>query len=288
MKTKEWLAFIGLSLAWGSSFLWIKIALVELGPFYLVAFRLLIGFLGLLGITLLQRPEWPRSARVWLPLAVMGLINVAIPFTLISWGEVYIDSAITSILNSTVPLFTVLIAHLFLADDRMTWRKGGGLVLGFAGVLVLALRDVQGELQVNLLGQLAILLAALFYGASAVFGRRFAGGAPPVLAALAQLLVATTTMFIAAPLVEGPLVLPDLPTTWVALIWLGLIGSCLAYLMYFFLLRSIGASRMAMVAYTFPVVGVTLGVLFLGERLDAYMVLGAGLVLGSVWVVNRK
>lgn len=288
MKTKDWLAFLGLSLAWGSSFLWIKLALQEVGPFTLVTFRLLIGVLGLLAVVASQRVEWPRNPRLWRALMLMGLINVAVPFTLISWGEVYIDTAITSILNSTVPLFTVVFAHFFLLDDKLNWRKASGLLLGFAGVLALVLRDIQGELQTNVLGQLAVLLASLFYGGAAVFGRRFAGGAPPALASLVQLISASVVMLLVTPVVEGGLTLPSLPLTWVALLWLGLVGSCLAYLLYFYLLKSVGASRMAMVAYMFPLVGVTLGVLFLGERLDIYLVLGATLILASVWVVNRK
>ncbi len=288
MKTKDWLAFVGLSLAWGSSFLWIKLALAEVGPFTLVTFRLLIGVLGLLAVVATQRLEWPRNPRLWRALAFMGLINVAIPFTLISWGELYIDSAIASILNSTMPLFTVVFAHFFLLDDKLNWQKVSGLVVGFAGVLALVLRNIQGDLQTNVLGQLAVLLAAVFYSGATVFGRRFVGGAPPALAALVQLISASVMMLLITPVVEGGLTLPKLPLTWVALVWLGLVGSCLAYLMYFYLLKSVGASRMAMVTYMFPLVGVTLGVLFLGERLDIYLALGAALILASVWVVNRK
>ncbi len=288
MKTKDWLAFIGLSLAWGSSFLWIKLALEELGPFTLVTYRLLIGLLGLLAVVAVQRLTWPRDPRLWRALILMGLINVAIPFTLISWGEVYIDSAIASILNSTMPLFTVVFAHVFLLDDKLNWQKITGLLLGFVGVLTLVLRNMQGELQSNVVGQLAVLLAAVFYSGSTVFGRRFVGGAPPALAALVQLISASVVMLLITPVVEGGIALPTLPLTWVALLWLGLIGSCLAYLLYFYLLKSVGASRMAMVTYMFPLVGVTLGVLFLGERLDIYLVMGAALVLASVWVINRK
>ncbi|MBI3159624.1 MAG: EamA family transporter [Chloroflexi bacterium] len=289
MKTKDWLAFAGLSLAWGSSFLWIKIAVAEVGPFMLVALRLLIGLAGLAVVVAVRRPEWPRNPALWRSLAMLGLINVAVPFTLISWGEIHIDSAIAAVLNSTVPLFTAVMAHFTLADDRLSWRRAAGLALGFLGVLMLVFRDVDGEpLQVSLLGQGAVLLAALFYGYSAVFARRNTLGAPPMLQALVQVATADALIWIATPLAEGPLALPRLFNTWAALVWLGLIGSCLAYLLYFYLVHAVGPSRMAMVAYVFPLVGVTLGVVFLGERLDLPLALGAALVLASVAVVNRK
>jgi drug/metabolite transporter (DMT)-like permease len=153
MKTKDWLVFLGLSLAWGSSFLWIKIAVQEIGPFTLVALRLLFGILGLLIVVAIRKPEWPKDPKIWRVLAVLGMINTAIPFTLISWGEVYIDSSVASILNSSVPLFTVLIAHFFLDDDKLTWTKGLGLPIGFIGVVLLVGRDLGKGSQSNVLGR---------------------------------------------------------------------------------------------------------------------------------------
>ena len=138
MKLKDWLAFAALGLAWGSSFLWIKIAVQEIGPFTLVAFRLLFGILGLLLVVAISRPEWPKTRRQWLALVLLGITNTAVPFTLISWGEQYIDSAVAAILNSTVPLFTMVIAHFALSDDRLSAARLAGLLTGFAGVVILA------------------------------------------------------------------------------------------------------------------------------------------------------
>lgn len=286
MKTKDWLAFVGLSLAWGSSFLWIKYALIEVGPFLLVALRLLIGLAGLAVVVAVRRPAMPRDPKLLRALAVLGLINVAIPFTLISWGEVYIDSAVASILNSTVPLFAAVAAHFTLTDDKLTGRRMTGLLVGFAGVILLLWRDLSAGVNVNLLGQGAVLLAAVFYGVAAVYARKKTGGSPPMVTALVQVAAADAMIWLVTPMVEGPLVFPVLPMTWIALLWLGLIGSCLAYLMYFYLVHSIGPSRMAMVTYVFPVVGVTLGVIFLGEMLSWELVAGAALVIGSVAIVN--
>lgn len=290
MKYKDWLAFILLGLAWGSSFLWIKIAVQEIGPFTLVALRLLFGIIGLLAVVAYTRPQWPGSRRLWLVLAVLGLTNTAVPFVLISWGELHIDSAVAAVLNSTVPLFTMLIAHVFLSDDRITLPRIVGLLVGFAGVIVLLSRnlDLQGGLSGGVLGQLAVLIAALFYAGSGVFARRNTRGLSPIIQALIPLIVADSAIWLAVPLTESPFTLPQLPLTWLAIAWLGLIGSCLAYLLYYYLLHSVGPTRATLVTYVFPLVGVALGVIFLNELLDWHLFLGGTMVVGSIAVVNLR
>jgi drug/metabolite transporter (DMT)-like permease len=137
MKARDWLAFWTLGLIWGSSFLWIKIAVQDVGPFVLVGWRLLIGVLALGVVVLLRRPALPRDRRVLGMLALLGLTNTALPFVLISWGEQTIDSAVASILNGTVPLFAMVIAHRSMADERITASRLTGLLTGFAGVVIL-------------------------------------------------------------------------------------------------------------------------------------------------------
>ena len=304
MKLKDWLAFILLGLAWGSSFLWIKIAVQEVGPFTLVAFRVLFGILGLLAVAAYSRPAWPKTRRLWLALALLGMTNTALPFVLISWGEIHIDSAVAAVLNSTVPLFTMVIAHLFLHDDRLTLTRLLGLSIGFCGIIILLLRDLQGSLRSSILGQAAVLVASLFYAGSTVFARRNARGVSPSnraalsrsflpagsdlykletsgTPAMQSRMVPLTTMTSAASTRPLP------PGTWLAIAWLGLVGSCLAYLLYFYLLHSVGPTRTTLVTYVFPLVGVGLGVIFLQERLDWNLFLGGALVVGSIAVVNR-
>lgn len=288
MKIKEWIAFITLGLVWGSSFLWIKIAVQEVGPFLLVAMRLLFGILGLSIIIFSKRPQWPRAKRDWINLTLLGIGNNGLPYLLISWGEQYIDSAVAAILNSTVPLFTMLIAHYTLSDDRITPNRFIALMTGFLGVVILVSRDINGAIQSSLLGQLAVLGAAISYAFSSIFARRTTQNTDPMLRAMIPLLGADMLMWFSASIVESPLNLPALPLTWLAIVWLGVIGVAFAVILYFYLLHAVGPTRTTLVTYIFPLVGVFLGVILLHERFDWQLAQGAFLVVGSIALVNRR
>lgn len=289
MPTRSWGAFLLLGSIWGSSFLWIKLALAELGPFTLVGFRLLFGALGMVLVLGIRRPSFPTNRKSWLLLAIMGLTNTAMPFVLISWGQTSIDSGVASILNSTTPLFTLVIAHFFLDDERMTVPRAIGLVVGFFGILLLFSRDVGVDgFRSGLLGQAAVLAAAISYAASSVFARRAFRNVPLLVQAAVPLFVADMLIWVGAFSIEAPLSLPSLPITWISLAWLGLLGSCVAYLLYFYLLTTVGSTRTVLVTYMFPVIGIGLGVLFLGESLDVRLVVGALLVVAGIGVVNWK
>lgn len=288
-RLRDWGAFWLLGLIWGSSFLWIRIAVQEIGPFTLVALRVLIGILGLLVVAAFVRPALPRSPRVYVAMAVLGLFNTALPFALISWGETRIPSSLASIINGTVPLFTILIAHLVLHDDRITAPRILGLVVGFAGVVVLLSKDLEpGAIRANLLGQGAVILASISYAAASVFARTQVRNVDPVANALLPLLAADLYMWLALPVFESPIRFPELPITWVALVWLGLLGSCIAYLLYFHLIRTWGPTRSTMVTYVFPVVGLVLGILFLNEHADWRLIAGSVLILAGIGAVNMR
>jgi len=288
LRTKDWLAFIALGTIWGSSFLWIKIAVQEIGPFTLVALRLLFGVLGLLVVFLFARPELPRTWRMLLILTLIGFTNNALPYVLISWGELYIDSAVAAILNSTTPLFAMIFAHLYLRDDRMTTSRLIGLLVGFVGIVILVSRGLGSNVRFNLAGQLAVLIASVSYAGTAVFARKTTQGISPVALALVPLIGADIFMWMITPIVESPLSLPSLPITWLAVIWLGLLGTCIAFLLYYYLLHSVGPTRTALVTYVFPLVSVVLGVIFLNELLDWQLVVGGALVVGSIVFVNTR
>ena len=296
MKAKEWTAFGLLGLIWGSSFLWIRIAVQDIGPFTLVALRLLFGLLGLLAVMAYKKQPFPRDRRTLRSLAIMGIINTALPFTLISWGETRIESSLASILNGTVPLFAIIIAHLWLHDERITLARIIGLLVGFVGVVILVGRDFDIEsLGGNFLGQLAVIAASISYAVSATFSRKYLRGQAPVVQSTMTLLVADALMWLSLPAVhcftpslDAPNQFPTLPITWVAIIWLGVLGSCVAYLMYFWLLNTWGVTRSSLVTYIFPVVGLILGIVFLGETIDWRLVAGSALVVSGIAVVNLR
>ena len=289
MKLKQWGAFVLLGLIWGSSFLWIKIAVAETGPFMLVTFRLLFGLAGLLGFMVWRRQAWPRDRRVLLAFLFMGLFNTALPFTLITWGETLIDSSLASILNGTVPLFTIVIAHFWLQDEKITLPRLAGLFVGFLGMVVLVSRDLGPDaLRGNVWGQVAVIAASVSYATAIVFSRKNLRGQPPVLQATMVLLFASGMMAIATPLAEQPLNLPETGLSWFAIAWLGLLGSCAAYLLFFYLINAWGPTRASLVTYIFPIIGLLLGIVFLNEPADWHLLLGSALIVGGIVVVNIK
>ncbi len=287
MKIKEWGVFLLLGAVWSASFLWIKIAIREIGPMTLVTFRVTLGMLTGLLIAWLARAAWPRDRRSWGVLLLLGVTSVAIPFFLISWGEQSIDSAVASILNATVPLFTILFAHRFTRDDRMTPYKIAGLLLGFLGVVVL-MGHGRSNGQNSLIGQGAVLLAAIFYAGSSVFARLNTEHIAGLVRGVVPLVSATALMWVTAPLVERPFHVPTQPLTWVALLWLGVLGSGVALMLWYYLLHQVGPTRTTMVTYVFPLGGMILGVIFLGEPLSWQLTGGAALIIASLVVVNWK
>ena len=294
MRAKDWLVFIILGILWGSSFLWIKISIQEISPLLLVTLRLSFAIIILTIAAIIARPLWPQGKRLWLALVLFGLINTAIPYFLISWGEQYIDSAVAAILNSSTPLFAMVIAHIFLDDDRITLPRLTGLLIGFVGIVIIVSRDLgQNESGMQyttllLLGQAAVLLASFLYAGSAVFAKRNLEGLSPVVQGLVPIVGASTFLWLLVPIVEDPLSLPELPITWMAIAWLGLLGTGFAFILYFYLIHSVGPTRTTLVTYIFPLVGLVLGVIVLGEKLDLRLVVGAGLIIISIAVVNQS
>lgn len=286
MSIKEWTKFAVLSLLWGSSFLWIKIAIAETGPLTLVTLRVLLAVTGVLAIVFWRRPAWP--GRSFIPVFLtLGLVNTALPFSLISFSEQYISSGMASILNSTVPLFAIIIAPIFLRDDPFTAPKAIGLVVGFAGIVILVSDHLGGGMNEQLVGIGAMLIAAFSYAASGVYARRKTQGLTPETQTLGQLVMALLIIAPAALTIEAPFSLPALPISWVALSWLGLLGTAAGTLIYYSLLHSIGPTRTMLVTYLFPLVGVALGAIFLGEHIAWQQTLGGGLIISGVWIVNQ-
>ena len=283
----DWLLFGALGIMWGSSYLFIKLGVESFGTFTLIALRLLIGATLLWVVLRLRHIPLPRERRVYGHLLVMACINIAIPFTLITWAEQSVDSALAAIIAASVPLFVIVIAPAFLPDEPIRVNGVIGLLIGFVGILILVspgLTNVGG----NPAGELALIGASLSYAIGNIYNRRNVRGLPPLIPAVFQVTFALLIVGVIALVVEHPWeARPDAQAVF-SVVWLGIFGSGLAYMGYFRLLGRWGATRTSLVAYLLPIVGIVLGFLVLQESIDSTLVLGTALVIAGVAVVNAR
>ncbi|MEW6504234.1 MAG: EamA family transporter [Chloroflexota bacterium] len=285
MSLKSWFKFIYLGVVWGATFLWIKIGLEELTPLTFTALRLSVALTGLILLLLITRPRLPKLANGW-DFLVLGVFNIALPFLLITWSEQHVTSGMAAILNSTAPLFTMLLAQIFVQDDRITLPKVLGLLAGFSGVVVLVSDELGKAMSGERWGQLGVLAASLSYAVAIIFARRRTFDLAPVVQALGQNFFANLTVWGLALGLEGGLRLPHLPMTWLAILWLGIMATCIGTVLYYGLLKEVGPTRTTLVTYLFPLVGVILGVVFLQEALSGRIILGGLLIISGVAIVN--
>ena len=285
----DWLLFVLLGFFWGSSYLFIKIGVdAGLQPFTLVALRLLVGLSLLATVVALAREELPRRIQTYGHLVVMGLLSVALPFSLITWAEQSVDSTIAAVLNSTVPLFAIVIAAVVLRDEPITVNRLAGLAVGFIGVAVLVgfnPADVAGG---DTTAELALIGSSISYAAGAVYARRMVHGLRPMIPALFQVAFAFLMTAVLAFIFERPIDIPMRADAILAVVWLGLLGSGAAYLVFFRLLGRWGATRTSLVAYLLPVYGLVLGAIVLSEPVDTRLILGTALVIGGIALVNSR
>ena len=282
----DWLIFGALGFFWGSSYLFIKIGVETLTPFTLIAGRLAVGCALLAVVLFAAREPLPRDRRVYGHLVMMGILNIAIPFSLITWGEQSIDSALASILNASVPLFTIVIASLVLVDEPITVNRLVGLLVGFGGVIVLTSPSLGSGAGGSLPGEVAMIGSSISYAAGNVYARHNVRGLRPMVQAFFQVFFALLIILSLAFTLERPLSLNWTGSAVFAVVWLGLLGSGLAYLCFFRLLAHWGSTRSSMVAYLLPVVGIVLGFVVLHETIDIRVLLGAALIVGGVALVN--
>jgi drug/metabolite transporter (DMT)-like permease len=289
MRVREYAVLFGLALIWGASFLFIKIAVESVSPGTLVAGRI-VSSLVTLGLIAALRPRllagWWRFG--WYGLLV-GAVNITIPYLLIGWGETGIGSGTTSILNATTPLFTVVLANWWIgaARERLTAKRAGGVVLGFAGVAVLLgpqALDFTGGGSSALIHEGAVLVAAAAYGVGSLMSRRFSGAAPlvgPVTTQVGALLLVLPV----AVLWNPPHTLPPLPALG-AIVELGVPGLAIAYLLYFWLIRHVGPTRTTLVTYLLPCTALLWGAIFLSETIAWNTLAGLALILLGTMITN--
>ena len=281
-----------IALAWGSSYLFIKIGVETLPPLSLVFMRLLVGLAILGAVVVVTRTPLPRDPRTLGHLAILGAVNIAIPFWLIGWAEQHISSGLAGILQSAAPFFTLVLAASFVHDEHITRDRVAGMAIGFLGILVLSapnLAEVGTAAGAQrLLGELGVVLASLAYGTGNTYARRALRETRPLVLATGQVGWALAMVVALAFLVDGGITLPSVPEAWFAVGWLGSVGTGFAYVIFFRLLTGWGPTRASLVAYLLPVVAVVLGVVVLGETVDATFLAGAVLIVAGIWVVNRR
>ena len=269
MGTAEWLLLASLSVLWGGSFFFVEVALDAFGPFTVVLGRVGIAALTLWAIIALKGLSIPRSPSVWLAFLCMGAINNMIPFSLIVWAQTEITGSLASILNATIPLFTVLVAHALTRDERLSTGKVYGVTIGFIGVAVIIGLDALSGISANAIAQVAVLCAAVSYSFAGVFGRRFSRMSPLVVAA-GQVSCSTLLMAPLALALERPWLVADPGIIAAgALVALAVFSTALAYVLYFRILATAGATNLLLVAFLIPVSAMLLGIPILGESLDA-------------------
>ncbi|MEP7286737.1 MAG: DMT family transporter [Chloroflexota bacterium] len=285
---KNWIMFGLLGLIWGSSFLLIKIGLTGLDAFSLVSGRLVFAAIAFTIFAFITHRRLPTDRDTLIKLAIVGLTNTAIPFVLITWGESSIDSGLAGVLDATAPLFSLLIAHLALADEKITLGKILGLIAGFAGVIVLAMRTADPLHPNPIIGQLAVIVASVCYGGSAVFIRRSLRKIDPLVVPWATLLFGASVVVVLALVTVHPLpILTALePKVILSVITLGVINTFVAYAFFFTLIQTWGATRATTVAYLLPPVSVLLGVLVEHEPFDVQLMIGTVMILGGVALTN--
>jgi drug/metabolite transporter (DMT)-like permease len=280
MTPQDWALLVLLSMLWGGSFLFATVAVRDLPPLTVVVLRTGLAALALLLVLRARNEPTPFAKGITSAFVVMGLLNNLLPFTLLFWAQTVIPGGLASILNATTPIFSIIVAHFLLSDERMTPNRVAGILFGLSGVAVLIGGDVWTGADAGLAGMLACLGAALCYGFAGVYGRRFKPmrlSAPQV--AFGQL--AATTV-IAIPLVlaiDRPLSLPmpGLPAVG-SVLALAILSTALAYVIFFRILASAGAVNVALVTLLVPVSAILLGTLILGEALLLRHYAGMGLI----------
>ncbi|WP_187432092.1 hypothetical protein ROLI_023040 [Roseobacter fucihabitans] len=295
ISAKAWAALLLLALIWGASFVSIRIALDEIGPLTAVAHRTFWAMLVLWAVIAAMRLPLPRNPRVWGAFFIMGLLNNVIPFGLMAWGQLHIESGLTSILNAATAVFGVLLAAVFFADERLSPRKAIGVTLGFAGVATAIGLENLRDFDLRSLAQLAVLGGTISYALAGVWARKTLSGLAPQVAAAGMLTGSTLITLPLALVFEGPIRFDLQPDTMLAIAYYAVIATAGAYLLYYFVLARAGSGNLLLVTLLIAPVAITLGALILGETLNpnayaGFALLALGLIVldGRVWHGLRR
>jgi drug/metabolite transporter (DMT)-like permease len=288
MSAKEFAVLIALGAIWGASFMFIKVGGAEIQPFALVEMRLGLAALVMLVVVSRQRGAFANMRAHWRPLVVIGILNCALPYTLLTWGETYISSGLAAIYNATAPLWAALLGFVWASAERLPINRMLGVFLGLLGVSLVVSANLEGgqEGLMHLVGQGAVLLMALSYAVAGVYGRKAFRGVPSIVPAAGQL---TTGALVLLPLAAFQV--PQRVPSWEALAAVGMLaiaGTALASLMYYWLLARVGTTKTLLVTYLLPGFALVYGVVLLNETVTLASVIGLGLVLLGITITSGR
>ena len=290
LSGRDWAVLLFLSILWGGSFFFIEIALGSVPPLTLVLIRVTLAGAVLWAVLLARRERLAMPPGAAFAFLVLALLNNVAPFILFAWAQQAITGGLASILNATTPIWGVIVAQIFTADEKATPAKIAGVVLGFAGVAVMIGADFLGQIGVGVLAQLACLVSTLSYALAGVWARRFRTmGVPPMAVATGQLTAAALVMLPLVLLFEPPW-RAAMPTgaAWGALVALALFCTSLAYILYFRLIASARATNALLVTFLIPVTAIGLGILILHDRLEPRHLAGLALIAAGLAAIDGR
>ena len=287
MSLRAWAILLFLSFLWGGTFFFIELALVDFTPFTIVCLRVLIAALALLTYLKVKGEAIPRDLALWGVFMVMGVLNNIIPFSLIVWGQTHITGSIASILNATTPLFAVILAHFFTADEKLTRHKLFGVLTGFAGVVVMMQPSLKDGFSFESVGQIAILGAALSYGFAGIWGKRLKETSA-LVNAFGMLACSSVIMLPLALILDQPFTASPGWISLSAVIALAIFGTALAYILYFRLLALAGAVNLLLVTFLIPVTALLLGVGVLNEAIHPLALVGTAIIFTGLALIDGR
>ena len=287
MTQQAWLLLAALSVLWGGSFFFVEVALAGLGPLTVVLGRVGIAAAALIVVVHARGLRLPTSVRDWRLLAGMAVLNNLVPFSLIAYGQLQVESGLASIYNATTPLFTVVLAHFFTRTEKLTALKALGVGFGIAGVAVLMGPDALKQVDLVSLAQIAMLAAALSYAAAGIYGRQL-NHLPNSVAAAGMLAASTVLLLPIAFIAEAPLEYRPGWTVLAAVAGLALLSTAVAYLIYFRLLAAVGATNLLLVTFLIPLSAIFLGAAFLHETLGWNAFAGMALIFAGLAAVDGR
>jgi drug/metabolite transporter (DMT)-like permease len=285
---REFILFLALAVAWGSNWPVVKIGLESAPPFYLASIRFFIAFFALGSVIVLKRLDYRPLRRDIGKIILAGALSYGVSYGLIHWGQNYVSAGTASVLFASIPFFVAIFSYLMLRDEKISTLKVVGIVIGFAGIIVIYLGDISIQGRAALWGAAMITLASVTAGFTTVYVRKYLRHVDPLLLTHTQMIPGFFVLLLLALLLDDYSALAFNANTMLATAYLAVIGTAFAFWAFFYLLARVNAVKLSLVGFLTPVVALVLGWIVLGEGLSARLAAGIALVLIGVWFASRE